>query len=86
MSNNKDFTANAEAHEIINSFYFQLPNNGSRNIGLMNCSQRMEEAEKCAIILVEKILKVLESERVFERLEYYQEVKKEILCIISQMK
>lgn len=86
MTNNKYFTAKAEAHEIINNFYFQLPNNGSVNIGLMNCSQRMEEAEKCALIHVDRIIKELDSERVFERIYFWNEVKKEILCITSQMK
>jgi hypothetical protein len=48
----------------------------------------MDEAEKCAIILVDKILEVLKIDIFHKdnRIDYYQEVKKEILCITSQMK
>jgi hypothetical protein len=81
-------TAKEEAHEIINSFYFQLPNNGLIRTGINSCSSRMQEAEKCALILVDKILEVLKIDIFHKdnRIDYYQEVKKEILCISSQMK
>jgi hypothetical protein len=81
-------TAKEEAHEIIKSFYYQLPNNGFVSAGINSCSSRMQEAEKCAIILVDKILEVLKIDIFHKdnRIEYYQEVKKEMLCIISQMK
>ena len=35
-------------------------------------------AKQCAIIAVNEIIKELDSERIFERIEYWNEVKKEI--------
>ena len=35
-------------------------------------------AKQCAIIAVNEIIKELDSERVFERIEYWNEVKQEI--------
>lgn len=38
-------------------------------------------AKQCALIAVDEIIKELESERVFERLEYWNEVKKQIFLL-----
>ena len=37
-----------------------------------------EAGKKCALICVDEILIVLENERVFESIDYWEEVKKEI--------
>ena len=81
-------TAKEEAQELINRFYYSLPNNGSLDIGVNNCSQRMQEANRCALISIIKILEVLRVD-LFDtdnRINYYEEVKKEIVCIIFQKK
>ena len=38
-------------------------------------------AKQCALILVDEIIQELESERVFERLDYWNEVKKQIFLL-----
>ena len=48
----------------------------------------MQEANRCALISIIKILEVLRVD-LFDtdnRIDYYEEVKKEIVCIIFQKK
>ena len=44
------------ARELINKFYYQLPNNGFLKEGLMSCDRRYKEAITCAIVCVNEIL------------------------------
>jgi len=41
---------------LINKFYYQLPNNGYLNEGLLSCDRRYKEAITCAIVCVDEIL------------------------------
>jgi hypothetical protein len=38
----------------------------------------LEDAKQCALICVDEILIVIENERVYESIDYWEEVKKEI--------
>jgi hypothetical protein len=71
-------TTKQHAFIFINKFYFALPNNGSMNTGLCNCHQRYGEGLKCALIAVEEIIKVIDSDSQFKNWMHYKEIKKEI--------
>lgn len=45
-----------KAMELINRFYYMLPNNGSLENGINSCKARMNEAIQCALISVEEII------------------------------
>ncbi len=45
---------------------------------IYSSSVELENAKQCALIAVTEIWDALESERVFEKYDYYQQVKKEI--------
>jgi hypothetical protein len=60
--------AKEKAQELVNEFYYALPNNGSINIGLMNCSQRWAEAIICALIEIKNLLRVA----IFAKQEIYE--------------
>ena len=47
------------ARNLINKFYYQLPNNGLLNEGLLSCDRRYKEATGCAIICVNEIIDTL---------------------------
>ena len=72
-------TAKEKADQLIQRFYFSLPNNGSQT-GINNVHSRWEEGKMCALIAVDEILDAL-SYKVssnFEELKYFEEVKQEL--------
>tara|TARA_R110000868_G_scaffold25403_4_gene99107 strand:- start:95 stop:319 length:225 start_codon:yes stop_codon:yes gene_type:complete len=68
-----------QAKELIDSFYYALPNNGSPE-GINSTTRRMEEAVRCALICCNKIIKALEEHQWQNRhfIEDYKLVKLEI--------
>jgi hypothetical protein len=76
-------TATDKAKELVNQFYFSLPNNGSFE-GINSIPRRWEEAVRCALIAVDEILWEIikyadnSKEYVVENSQYWQEVKQEI--------
>ena len=45
-----------KAQQLVEKFYFALPNNGSFT-GINNVNDRYEEAKRCALIAVDEIMK-----------------------------
>ena len=85
-------TPKEKAQDLVNSFYYSLPNNGSET-GINSTTSRYGEAKKCALIAVDEIIKqfvgvydslkdagVLDSASVQDsaNYKYWQEVKQEI--------
>ena len=79
-------TAKEKAEQLIQRFYFSLPNNGSQT-GINNVNDRWEEGKKCALIAVDEIINsnpTYESSnpflgtRTYENTNYWKDVKKEI--------
>ena len=75
-----------KAKDLVNTFYYTLPNNGSQ-IGINSTTSRYEEAIRCALIAIDNMLKELEqlfeedqptSDNVWYLYKHYQEVKQEI--------
>jgi len=52
-------TPKEKAEDLINSFYYSLPNNGSE-VGLNSTTERYKEAIQCALIVVDEIIKTIE--------------------------
>lgn len=48
-----------KAKELIDKFYYSLPNNGYINEGVNSCESRWNEAVTCAIIAVDEIINTL---------------------------
>ena len=74
-------TPKEKAQQLVNSFYYALPNNGRRT-GLNSTTIRYKEAIKCALIAVDEILSsftALSYGVVYlGQIDYWQEVKEEI--------
>jgi GTP cyclohydrolase I len=79
-------THKQKAEDLINSFYYALPNNGSTE-GINSTTRRYQEAIRCALIAVNNMLKEFEelfeedqptSDNVWYLYKHYQEVKLEI--------
>jgi hypothetical protein len=68
--------AKEKAEQLINSFYYALPNNGRRT-GLNSTTIRFKEATVCALIAVDEIIKAGKDVDEFAD-SYWQEVKQEI--------
>ena len=68
-------TSKEKARDLVNSFYYALPNNGSQE-GLNSTTSRYQEAIQCALIAVDEILNLDYFSE--EGREYYREVKQEI--------
>lgn len=71
-------TPKEKAKDLINSFYYSLPNNGSET-GLNSTTERYKEAIQCALICVDEILKA--NQIWYEDSiphNYWQEVKNEL--------
>ena len=73
------------ALELINDYYFMLPNNGYLNSGINSCDSRYKEAICCALMCVKKIILTLEfmsmeSDAAFimDRINFYDEVQSEL--------
>jgi hypothetical protein len=69
-----------KAEQLVNSFYYALPNNGSSK-GLNSTTARYKEATVCALIAVDEILDsrpVITDSQVDYQL-YWRQVKNEII-------
>ena len=79
----ENITNPTPARNLINKFYYQLPNNGSLNQGLMSCERRYNEAITCAIICVDEILNDYEEFPYKIQLgkDHWNEVKQELIQI-----
>ena len=66
-------TPKEKAFELINKFYYSLPNNGYIDSGLLSCNAKWKEAITCALIAVDEIA----SAHLFDldEKEYWEEVK-----------
>jgi hypothetical protein len=78
------------ALEIIQEYYYSLPNNGYLTHGLMSCDRRYKEATQCAIIGVKRIILILEfmstesnDPAIMDRINSYDKVQDEIYKIQS---
>jgi hypothetical protein len=77
------------ARQLINDFYYQLPNNGSHKEGLLSCERRYNEAITCALICVKQIIENyefdsihdLKNTRVMDNINYWDKVKDELIQI-----
>jgi hypothetical protein len=71
-----------KSQQLVNKFYFVLPNNGSFS-GINNVNDRYKEAKQCALIAVDEMIETVnmcipyQNEETY--VEYWQEVKQEIL-------
>lgn len=73
-------TSKEKAEQLVKSFYYALPNNGS-SIGLNSTNARFKESIKCALIAVDEILDsrpIITDNQVDYQL-YWREVKNEII-------
>lgn len=67
-------TSQEKAKDVVNKFYYSLPNNGSIKEGINSCESRWKEAVTCALIAVDEILN-----HCYEVMKpFWQEVKEEI--------
>ena len=74
-----NITPKEKAEQLVNSFYYALPNNGS-SAGLNSTTVRYKEATVCALIAVDEILNsrpIITDNQVDYQL-YWREVKSEI--------
>jgi hypothetical protein len=69
-------TPQEKAIELMNRFEHQYNLDISEDIGIRGIDYEM--AKQCALIAVNEIWNALESARVFEEYDYWQEVKQEI--------
>ena len=74
------------ARELINKFYYQLPNNGLLKEGLLSCDRRYKEAITCAIVCVDEILNDYEEFPYKIQLgkDHWNEVKQELIQIQNE--
>ena len=74
----------AEAQDLVLSFYYRLPNNGSLKTGINSCESRYKEAVVCAMVTVNKIISIvpwggdIDGEIEEGSKEHYQQVKQEL--------
>ena len=71
-------TPKEQAKDLVNTFYYSLPNNGSTE-GINSTTRRYQEAIKCALITIDRILReennLIQTIRQFD---YWHEVLQEI--------
>ena len=65
-----------KAQQLVQRFYFSLPNNGSQT-GINNVHQRWDEGKMCTIMAVDEIMNALEENGSWNY-DYWNEVKQEI--------
>ncbi len=73
-------TADKKAEELIDKFYFSLPNNGSFD-GINSIPSRWQEAKQCALIAVDELMQQCWDYRDIDlgaSYDYWQRVKQEI--------
>ena len=75
------------ARQLINDFYYQLPNNGFLKEGLLSCERRYNEAIICALVCIDKMITiapwggVIDNEVEDGSKEYYIKIKEELIQI-----
>lgn len=80
------------ARQLINDFYYQLPNNGSHKEGLLSCEKRYNEAITCALVCIDHMIRIApwggviddEIEHGFK--EYYMKIKDDLIQIQNENK
>jgi hypothetical protein len=78
------------ARQLINDFYYQLPNNGSLKEGLLSCERRYNEAITCALICIDKMIMIahwggiIDNEVEDGSKEYYIIIKEELIQIQNE--
>ena len=72
-------TPRGQAHKLIVSFYYKLPNNGGQN-GIASIPARWKEGIKCADLFIMMMLEEYEltNNQNTERVKYWIEVQKEL--------
>ena len=72
-------TPKEKSKDLINSFYYALPNNGSET-GLNSTTERYKEAIQCALICVDEILNNYYKNyfKTGKKIDYWIEVKNEL--------
>ena len=78
-------TAKEKARQLVERYYFMLPNNGSFT-GINSVNSRWEEAKKCTLIAVEEIILSNPHSNPFNTdsyptMDYWLEVKQELANI-----
>ncbi len=66
------------ANNLVDKFYYRLPNNGSYS-GINSIVSRYDEAKQCALITVDEIVKSKPYWDTQEEFEYWEQVKDEII-------
>jgi hypothetical protein len=51
-----------KANDLVNRYYYMLPNNGSLSDGINSCESRYNEAIECAFVTVEEMITELTEE------------------------
>ena len=68
-----------KANDLVNRYYYMLPNNGSLSDGVNSCDSRYKEAIECAFVTVDEIITELTEEISPSvhgfRHQYWKEVK-----------
>ena len=78
------------ARALISKFYYQLPNNGHINEGLLSCDNRYKEATTCALICIDEMIRIaawggdIDNEIEDGSKEFYMKVKKELIQIQNE--
>jgi hypothetical protein len=71
-------TPTEKAKQLVDRFYYMLPNNGSYS-GINNVESRYNEAKQCALIAVDEILFVVRQYNDTQaEFTYWKELKDEI--------
>ena len=86
----ENITNPTPARQLINDFYYQLPNNGYLNEGLLSCEKRYKEAITCAIICVDKLIVIArwggDIDNIIEvgSKEYFMKIREELIQIQNE--
>ena len=78
------------ARQLINDFYYQLPNNGFLKEGLLSCEKRYNEAIICALVCIDKMITiapwggVIDDEIEHGSKEYYMKIKDDLIQIQNE--
>lgn len=82
-------TPKEKSKDLINSFYYALPNNGSET-GLNSTTQRYKEAIQCALICVDELIiisnwgGIIDGDIEENSKEYFMQVNQEIQLLNKQ--
>lgn len=64
-----------KANNLVNRYYYTLPNNGELSSGINSCESRYKEAIQCALIAVNEIQEIKSVYHDEALYDYYEEVK-----------